>query len=172
MTPGKTSSPDSEEALLKQLGDNLRFYADARFKQLTLYLAWITLLAGGLLQFSDKKMATDIALQHGMPAFAMLVTAVFWVLETRTTLYWRAHRDAIPAAWPRPPESIWAWFNATNAVWLLYATIYAAWMYVAVQLASPAPIVALSGLLGLAVAAFSVSSYVRFAAQGSTKSNA
>lgn len=111
-----TEQAPQDGDVLKQIGDNLRFYADARFKQLTLYVAWITLLAGGLLQYGDKPLAKDLRLLDYLPGVGMLVTAVFWVLETRASLYWRALRDADPRLLPRPPDSLWSWFSSTNAV--------------------------------------------------------
>ena len=153
----------------KLIADNLRFYADARFKQLSLFLAWITLLAGGLFQFGDKQLARDLNISSGLPIFAMLVTAVFWVLEIRASLFWRAHRDVAPDLWPRPPSDGWSWLSSTNAVFVLYASIYFVWLLLSIKL-SPHPVFyLLPGLLGVTIFAFGVTSYIRYSSPGSTR---
>ncbi len=39
---------------LDQIAENMRFYTDMRFKQLTLLLAWLTIVAGGVAQYGEK----------------------------------------------------------------------------------------------------------------------
>ena len=151
----------------KQIGDNLRFYSDARFKQLTLFLSWITLLAAGLLQFEANPAAKHLNLGQALPVFAMFVTAVFWVMEIRATLNWRAHREAEPSLWPRPPTDGWSWLNATHAVFVLYAGIYLVWFQVARLQSVGSLFTWLAALLGIVVLIFGVHSYAKYSKQGS-----
>ena len=157
-----------DETARKQIGDNLRFYSDARFKQLTLFLSWITLLAAGLFQFEDKLLAKELNVRLAIPAFAMFVTAVFWVMEIRATLNWRAHRDSSPDLWPRPPADIWSWLNATHAVFILYAGIYATWFKVATMQGASSTFTSLAASLGIVVLVFGIHTYAAYSKQGST----
>ena len=107
------------DTIRKAISENMKFYGEARFKQLTIFITWMTLLLGGLLQFADKPIASTIQLLTVVPVAAMLVTAVFWVLEVRATLYFRANRDRFPELWPSLPRDRWSFLNASNAIFLL-----------------------------------------------------
>ena len=146
----------------------MKFYGEARFKQLTIFITWMTLLLGGLLQFADKPIASTIQLLTVVPVAAMLVTAVFWVLEVRATLYFRANRDRFPELWPSLPRDRWSFLNASNAIFLLYYASYSSWLSAAVILGSPAYVWIPAGCLGTLVAVFGIANYAKYARNGST----
>lgn len=75
-----TDEPLAEDLLLTQFAENIRFYSDMRFKQLTLLMAGMT-AAGAA--FGSSQYAEH----HGTIAIAAaLFTAVMWIMENRSTL--------------------------------------------------------------------------------------
>jgi hypothetical protein len=46
----------NDDARRAELGGNMRFYADMRFKQLTLFLAWLTLAGAGAAQYETQQL--------------------------------------------------------------------------------------------------------------------
>jgi hypothetical protein len=46
----------NDDARRAELGGNMRFYADMRFKQLTLFLAWLTLAGAGAAQYEIQQL--------------------------------------------------------------------------------------------------------------------
>jgi len=156
-----------DDTLRTQIAENMRFYADMRFKQLTLLLAWLTLVAGGIAQFSEVKLAT-LAARDVLIVAAALVTAVFWIMEIRSTLYWCAHRDVSPDLWPRISGDSWRLVNATYAIFLLHLALYSFWAWFAWKSQITCVIVVGLCLLGLLVFMFGVHSYFRYLKPGAT----
>jgi hypothetical protein len=112
-----------------QLAENMRFYADMRFKQLTLFLAGLTLAAGGVAQYGTHQLVRAITIQQAVAVAAALLTAVMWVMELRASIYWRVHREEVPDLWPRPKGDPFALLNATNSLLVLHLTIYSFWLW-------------------------------------------
>jgi hypothetical protein len=157
-----------DETARKSIADNLRFYADARFKQLTIFITWMTLLIGGLLQLSDKPVAVILGLTSVIPIAALLITSVFWIMEIRATLYWRTHRDQSPDLWPAIPRDGWRHLNATNGIFALYLSSYCAWVAAFIKLSASCWISALAVMVGIVIFIFGVVEYAKYSDPGST----
>lgn len=100
--------------------ENMRFYGDMRFKQLSLFLAAMTAAGGGIAQLSAYRWWIALA--------ALYVTAVLWVMETRSSLYGIANGKAAAGFWPRPQRMLFPWLSATLVVFFLYVGFYAFWL--------------------------------------------
>ena len=116
-----------------QIAQNMRFYGDMRFKQLTLQLAWLTIAGAGISQYGEKLIVSGIKLKLLLASASMLVAAVLWIMEIRSTLYWVAHREAFPMLWPQPKQIKMKWLNASNAALVLYTVIFGFWYWCALQ---------------------------------------
>lgn len=68
----------NDDARLSQLAENMRFYGDMRFKQLTLFMAAMTAVAGGITEASQYRWWIALA--------GMCIAAVMWVMEVRSTI--------------------------------------------------------------------------------------
>src|SRR5688572_20928973 len=112
-----------------QLAENMRFYADMRFKQLTLFLAGLTLAAAGVAQYGKDELVGAITIRQAVAVAAALLTAVMWVMEVRASIYWRVHREEVPDLWPRPKGDPFALLNATNSLLVLHFAIYSFWLW-------------------------------------------
>jgi hypothetical protein len=121
----------SDPSVRDQLAQNIRLYADLRFKQLTLFMAVQTLAGAGVAQFGSRVVAGSIAVNTALACFAMLATFVTSVMEVRAVLYWTANVGAAPEIMPTPSKTVFSWLNATNAVLVLYVVIYGFWLYCA-----------------------------------------
>jgi hypothetical protein len=119
----------TDDTRRSQLAENMRFYADMRFKQLTLFLAGLTLAAGGVAQYGTKELVGAITIRQGVAVAAALLTAVMWVMEVRSSIYWRVHREEVPDLWPRPKRDPFALLNATNSLLVLHLAIYSFWLW-------------------------------------------
>lgn len=119
-----------------QIGENLRFTGDMRFKQLTLLTGVFAAVGAGLASYDGTKVILPgISIPPMLCAFALLFTAVAWVMEVRSTLHWVAQREAAPELWPRH-ESVrfFRWLNATNAVLAFHIAAYVFWLFCAWRL--------------------------------------
>ena len=116
----------SDDVKFTQLGENLRFLGDMRFKQLTLSMGVLATSAAGLGQYGDRDLAPGMRASVAIVLFAMIYTAVSWVMEVRSTLHWIATRNEARDLWPQHHSS-WGlgWISATNAVVVFYAIAYA-----------------------------------------------
>lgn len=120
-----------DESRKTQLVENMRFFGNLRFQQLTLLTAVLTLVGAGIAQFSEKQIQiTDaISLRTALGMFALAVTGVIWIMEVRATTHWVAHRELVPDWWPRHRSRGFGWISSTNALLLLLAAIYGFWLY-------------------------------------------
>lgn len=142
-----------------QLAENLRFYGEMRFKQLTLLMAVMTLVGAAVLQGDHRALTERITLHTAGASFALLFTAVVWVMEVRAVLYWLAHAAMVPELWPSPRKG-WSVLSATNAVLGLYASLYVFWLCCARSWnLEPWLLVAFSAL-GLVLVGFSLWAYL------------
>ena len=64
-----------------QIAQNMRFYGDMRFKQLTLLLAWFAIAGTGVLQSDGEPIVSDIQLKPLIACASMLVLAILWIME-------------------------------------------------------------------------------------------
>jgi hypothetical protein len=155
-----------------QIAENMRFYADMRFKQLTLFVAWLTIAGAGVSQFGVNVFAEQTFNNIRVPLFiegisvrivialsAVLFTAVMWVMEVRSTLNWVAHRQIVPDLWPRWESKWFRCVNATNAVLLLYVFVYFFWLWCAYAWQVFYLLTIAGIVLGLFLLLFSVTSY-------------
>lgn len=142
-----------------QLTENMRFYADARFKQLTLWLAGITLCAAGIgeLPADHQLVANRLATRPVIAIVAVFFTAVMWIMEVRAALYWVAHREQ-GAHWPQR-KVVWPWINATNALLLLYAATFWSWLWLGLEWGLSWPVAVGATLVGVMLLTFSVLNY-------------
>ena len=141
----------TDDVKLTQLCENMRFYGEMRFKQLTLLMAGMTAAGAGVAQYPLLKVPLAFA--------GMLFTSVMWVMEVRSTLYGVAHREAAPQLWPCPSAVRFRWLNATNAVLFLHMAFYAFWLWCG-ALWHPSCLLLILGI-GLAVLllVFSIANY-------------
>lgn len=112
-----------------QIGENLRFYGDMRFKQLTLLMAWLTVAVAGIVEHGATQLTPSISVRVAIACVSMLFTGVLWVMETRATLYWAACYAKAPEIWPSPRKPFWPLLKATNVVLFLYASVYVFWLW-------------------------------------------
>jgi hypothetical protein len=142
-----------------QLAENMRFYADMRFKQLTLLLAWLTIAAAGVAVYGQNLLVGNLCVRQTLALGSLLFTAVMWVMEVRASLYWRANREAAPDLWPRPRNDCFSWINATNALLVLHITIYLFWLWCASAWNAPKLPIWVFISLGILLLIFSLYSY-------------
>jgi hypothetical protein len=142
---------DNDDHSQTQLGENLRFYGDMRFKQLTLLMAAMTALGAGIAQYAN--------LRGALAAVGMFFVGVMWVMEVRSTLYFNATREVAPQLWPRPPRAALHWLSATNAVLILHAAFYGLWLWCVAQWLSDVVLEVLGAALGVLFLVFTVTSY-------------
>jgi hypothetical protein len=113
----------------KQACEDYRFYGDMRFKQLTLFSA-VTVF---LLNVATSEKAVPLLSSHSNKALfgiaGMFFTAVFWLMELRSTMYAlesRAEKERIEQRSPRE----WELMTASNVVLFLFAVSYGFWFSV------------------------------------------
>jgi hypothetical protein len=151
------------EERLGQLAENMRFYGEMRFKQLTLFAGAMTVLGAALTTERSYTMLTPaLSVRFAAALAGLLLTTVFWVMEVRSSLYWVAIREELQGQqfWPRPRTRFWGWLNATNAILVLHLASYGFWLLCARAWSWHPCVVLLCGMLWLAVlAAFTTSSY-------------
>lgn len=143
----------NDDVRLTQLGENMRFYSDMRFKQLTLLMAAMTAVGAGVAQYPDFKVALAIA--------GMLFTSVMWVMEVRSTLHFIAVRERAPDLWPPGVPTILPWLNATNAVLFLHIAFYGFWFSCAARWYRGILLRGLGIALGVLLLTFSIANYWR-----------
>lgn len=110
----------NDETRASQLAENMRFYGDMRFKQLTLFMAAMTAVAGGIASSSQYRWWIAMA--------GLWVAAVMWVMEVRSTVNFSIMRNEAEALWPQGAARVFPWLTATRAVGLLYAASYGFWL--------------------------------------------
>ena len=122
----------------KELNNNLRFYGNMRFAQLTLFSAITAAFLTIVFTIEPKILEpTRTILKVG----GMLVTIVFWVMEERSTGYALHFSKRIIElekslgykGWTGRKMGTVALFSATNAVRLLYLCIFAFWLISIIQ---------------------------------------
>ncbi|HWE83742.1 MAG TPA: hypothetical protein VG267_02280 [Terracidiphilus sp.] len=154
------------ETCYKEACNDHRFYADLRFKQLSLF----ALVDGFLLkEFVDSTSSPKIAI---IGAIGVVVSSALWVMEIRSSLYAQKAKgrqrllepDNISAvdAELRRFEARWTILNATNAVLTLFIGSFLFWFWQTFEnSSSPAKIAV--GALGMVIfavlLAFSVREY-------------
>jgi hypothetical protein len=146
---------------ISELVKNMRFYADMRFKQLTLLMAWLTIAAAGVATYGQNLLVGNLCVKQALALGSLLFTAVMWVMEVRATLYWKAHRDLVHNFWPRPKDDWFSRINATNALLVLYIAIYAFWLWCAWVWNAPRWATYILIIIGILLLFFSVWKYVK-----------
>jgi len=119
----------------KELCENMRHYADMRFKLLTLF----SVFTGFLLTVSFSSQFTfnsKTVLNIG----GLIITAAFWIMEERYSDYWHAFRKRaekieeildLRQYHDRPTKTFLAKLRltATNATRFLYSTLLIFWVF-------------------------------------------
>jgi len=113
----------------QDIAENLRFYGDMRFKQLTLLMAWLTISGAGVMQSGKVEIVPDLQARVIIAMASIIVGSVLWVMEIRSSLSFVAHRSKFPDLWPRPENVAADQVNATNMVLILYCSHYLAWLW-------------------------------------------
>ena len=143
---------DHDKETVSQLMQHLRFYGDMRFKQLTLFMAAMTAVSSGVLQYPQNRWWIALA--------GLCITSVMWVMETRSTLYALAAHNAIPAdLLPRPNVKCFRWLGASLVVLLLHLGFYSFWL-VCIRIWCPTCISFCIGLIvGIGLLSYSTVNY-------------
>ena len=118
----------NEDATQSEFADNLRFYGDMRFKQLTLLIAMLSLVFAGIGQYGETILIEPVKIKEILAVAAMLFTGVLWVMEVRSSIYWAANKKQINNVWALARSAKFNWINATNAVLALYVSIFSFWV--------------------------------------------
>lgn len=143
------------------MSETMRLYADMRFKQLTLLLAWLALTSAAIVHFSDQAFIDSLSLRVVLAVASMVVTAILWVMEVKSTLYWAAIRDKFRELWPRPQNVFLSFLNATNMVFFLYCSNYTFWWWCSLKWDANIPVLAVFGAIGCLILVFTVINYRR-----------
>jgi hypothetical protein len=104
-------------------------------------------------------LAGNLAIDSVLASATLLFTAVLWIMEVRSSLYWAAHRQNLQGVWPRPSNARLGWVTATNAVALLYAIVYLFWWWCAYQWHLACLLLLLGGGVGIFLAVFTILNY-------------
>jgi len=110
----------NEDTKLSQLAENMRFFADMRFKQLTVFMAAMTAVAAGVSQSNQYRWWIALG--------GLWITGVIWVMEIRSTINFIENYEKAKELWPRADSKLFPWLTASHAVLLLYAGFYAFWL--------------------------------------------
>ena len=137
MDSGSLSKHSFENEYYKQACDDHRFYADMRFKQLSLF----GVISGLLLNAFNASAAWPK--MEILTSFGVIVTSVIWVMEVRSSMYAQKAKarirlcetclanTQIPENSPEDREGDfkpkWPLVNATNAVLFLYMATFVFW---------------------------------------------
>ncbi|MBZ5702905.1 MAG: hypothetical protein LAN84_13800 [Acidobacteriia bacterium] len=151
----------NDDVKREQLAENMRFYGEMRFKQLTLLSGGMTLLGAGAVQYPDKVLFCAVSVRAVCALAGMLFTSILWVMEVRSTLGFYAAREHAMELWPRAkdPQGIFRWFSATNAVLLLHLIFYSFWFACAMHWGVRCFVLSLLAVWGLLLVLFTVVSY-------------
>jgi hypothetical protein len=112
----------------KELNNNIRFYADARFKQLTLFLAAITAIFYSIFNYISNAETIPLTSTIGV-----IVTLIFWIQEERAAdhyhyyLKWLKNleeNNEIYEIYNSKDHKLEIKQSATNAIRLLFFAIY------------------------------------------------
>ena len=160
---------ESERLVKTQIGETIRHYADMRFKQLTLLMAGVPVLAAGVVVkgYSTTKILGCLELRGVVPILGMMFTAVVWVMEVRSTAYFFAARANAKEVCPSPKFNrfhrlnvlLHRYINASTAVLVLYVSLYMAWWYCAKLWYPGKVLLVLFAVAGLVLLVFSFTTY-------------
>jgi hypothetical protein len=110
----------NEETKLSQLAENMRFFADMRFKQLTLFMAAMTAVAAGIINPNQYRWWIALG--------GLWITAVIWVMEIRSTINFIKNYNQATELWPRAKSKGCRFVTSSHAVLGLYGGFYATWL--------------------------------------------
>ena len=119
----------------KELVANMRLYSDMRFKQLTIFMTWLTLSVGGVAQFGDKSIANGLNVNVLIACASLIFISILWIMEIKSTIYWAANREEVRCLWPslniQYPRYLkfLSFFDATNAILVLYTCTLFFWVF-------------------------------------------
>lgn len=116
----------------KEAGSNLRHFSSMRFGQLTLFTA---ITAGLFVAGFQADPPLEDRVSLAVKLLGVVVTAVFWLMEERSTMYFKHFRRRSRTLeqnlgfdlWTNRPSASGG-LNSTNAVRVLYAALGLAWI--------------------------------------------
>jgi hypothetical protein len=150
---------EKKEEHLNRLSAIMQLYGDMRFKQLTLFLAWHTLAGAGIVNFGNNDFVGSLHVNAILALASILVTAVIWIMEISSTLFWDKMQKEAPEIWPIPDSKIMKIINASTAVFLLYAVNYGFWCWCSIKWDVEPWISYVLGTFGAFIFVFGVISY-------------
>jgi hypothetical protein len=115
---------------------NIRFYGDMRFKQLTLLMAVISLAWAAITNADDPEpLVFDLQARVLVAIGAALFTLVLWAMEVSSTVYAIENRKKASDLWPRRASRcrMLRQVTATNAVLVLHILLYGFWSLAALE---------------------------------------
>jgi len=124
---------DKNEEHLNRLSSTMRLYADIRFKQLTLFLAWHTIAGAGIVNYGTDKFIGSFSVRVVLSLASIFVIAVIWVMEYSATLFWDKIQKQAPEIWPVPDSRFLKYVNASTMGFSLYAATYLFWCWSSIQ---------------------------------------
>ena len=119
-----------------QKHEYLRYFGDMRFKQLTLFMGFMSVAVGGIVAVGDKSVIPGVNLRLVIAAIGLLFTSMLWVMEVRSTVAWSEVKSATAVTWPFYKYFFPLFINATSVVLGFYMVIYVFWAYCIFVLAS------------------------------------
>lgn len=142
-----------------QISENLRFHVDMRFKQLTLFVAFLSFSGAGFIsESSQTEFIPNVTLKQLISSFCVLFTTVLLIMEVRSHLYWRKHHEIDKNLWPSPTVNF-SFINSTNAVLFLYLSTLIFSCYVTAILFKSTLVIFLVSTLALFFSGYSIYCY-------------
>ena len=151
-------SESINDKYIPEIAQNMRFYGDMRFKQLTLLLTFMSIAAAGVANYSEIELIKGVYIKLVVSIGSVLFTSLMWIMEVRSTLSWVEHRKAVPNIWPRP-NTHFRFVNATNSVFVLHLIIFSFWSWLSYIWSGNKYLVILFILLGLFLFVFTCVNY-------------
>jgi hypothetical protein len=124
---------DRDKEHLNSLSSTMRLYADMRFKQLTLFLAWHTIAGAGIVNYGTDNFVGCFSVRIIIALASIFVIAVIWVMEYSATLFWDRIQKEAPEIWPVPDNRFLKIVNASTVVFTLYTATYLFWRWLSIQ---------------------------------------
>jgi len=152
-----------EDLILTQFVENMSFYGDMLFKQLTLLMGGVTVIGAGIAEYPNVNLFDSLCVRAALAMVGMLFTGAMWVMEISSSTYWVAHREEArtllgTTPWPRPAKRI-PGLTATNAVLALHFAFFWFWFWCATKWYPRCLPLVLGVLFGILLAVFSVLNY-------------
>ena len=150
----------------EQLVETARFYGDMRFKQFTLFLAWLSIVGAGIVYGGEYVILCEIKLKLLLALASIIMTGIFWIMEISSSIYWVANREACKDVWKLPsPKSkfiktINKIISTTNAMLILFIINYILWIVCAYNWGLNRVVFIVLIFIGLLIFLYSILNYI------------